>query len=463
MSRVSKLTLGVALAGVVLTVAVGALPFVDLAYRAPELHAAIETAATLSAAFAATLFFGRFQQDWDLPDLLLVTALALFAGSNLFFSMLPAIVGDTGSSFATWASTSAILVAAVVFAAAALGPRRRLARPRRAAAVALAGSAGALALIAGAAGLLAPHLPRAVDPSMSPAAVDLFTGNPAILGLQGATMVLFAAAAVEFARRASRSGDELTGWLAVGAALAATARLNYVLFPSLYTDWVCLADGFRLAFYLALLAGALREIHKYQVQIAGAALLEERRRMARELHDGLAQDLAFISMHTRRLARGFDEKVVEQLCEAADRALDESRGVISTLAGAADEPLDSVVARTAREVGRRHGAEVNLELDESVEVPLKAREAMRRIVAEAVANAVRHGKASTVTVAVTDGDYGCRLRILDDGTGFEPDAADGEAQGYGLVSMRERAASVGAQLEVKPRPGEGTEVEVVLP
>src|SRR5439155_19931449 len=110
-------------------------------------------------------------------------------------------------------------------------------------------------------------------------------GAHPLLAAQLACMVLFAVAAVGFARRAEQSGDELMKWLAPSAALAAIARANYSLFPSLYTQWVYVGDVPRFAAYLLLLGGAVREIARYQRSMAEVATLDERRRIARELHD----------------------------------------------------------------------------------------------------------------------------------------------------------------------------------
>jgi signal transduction histidine kinase len=456
--RLSAWMLGIAAAGGLLTAAVS-FAHVDVAYRVPELHVAIETAATLSAALAAYLFLGRFRENWRLSDLLLVAALGVLAASNLFFSTLPTLVAGHGESFSTWASIAGQVGGAGLFAASALWPNRRLRRPSRAAVFTLTACGAALGTIALLAAYLGPSLPRAVDPAASPSSVALMSGNLAVLLLLGLGTVLFAAAAVGFARRARRSGDELTGWLAIGAVLAAL----YLLFPSLYSDWVNLGDGFRLAFYVALLTGAFREIGGYQQRLAGAAVLEERRRVARELHDGLAQELAFISAHSRRLRRGFHPRVVEQLAAAADRALDESRGAISSLAGPLGESFDSTIAGAAQEVAHRHGVCLTLKVEPSVDLPPKAREAMRRIVREAVANAGRHGEASSVRVDVTNREVTCRLRIVDDGSGFQTGEEGHETRGFGLISMRERAAAIGGELHVRSTPGDGTEVEVVLP
>jgi len=453
---------GTAVAGGLLTAAVSLAPFLNLAYRVPQLHVAIETAATLSAALAAYLFLGRFREDWRLGDLLLVAALGVLAASNLFFSVLPTLGGAHGESFSTWASIAGRLVGAGLFAASAIWPSRRLRRPSRAAALTLVACGAGLAVIALLAAYLGPSLPIAVDPSASPSSVALMSGNPAVLLLLGLATALFAAAAVGFARRARRNADALTGWLAIGAVLAALSRLDYLLYPSLYSSWVYLGDGFRLAFYVALLIGAFREIGGYQQRLAGAAVLEERRRVARELHDGLAQELAFISAHSRRLSRGFDLRVVDQLAAAADRALDESRGAISSLAAPVEEPFDSSLAGAAQEVAHRHGVRLTLNVEPSVDLPTKAREAMRRIVGEALANAIRHGEASTVRIDVTNHEVACRLRIVDDGLGFQPGEGH-HTRGFGLISMRERAAAIGGELHVRSRLGVGTEVEVVLP
>ena len=463
MKQLTAGMLGAAAAGCLLTAAVVVAPFARVAYREPELHIAIETAAALSAGLVAYLFLGRFRDDWRLRDLLLVAALGVLAGSNLFFSTLPALVHDHGQSFSTWASISGVLVGAALFASSALAPRRRLSAPCRAAAVTLVACAATLAAIAVLAAHFRSKLPLAIDPTVSPASGDLLTGEPAILTLQVVAMLLFAAAAVGFGRDATRSGDELTGSLALGAVFAALARLDYLLFPSQYSEWVYLGDAFRLAFYVVLLVGALREIRGYQHRLAEAAVLEERRRLARELHDGLAQELAFLSVQSRRLAQRLDPSLVDDLVGASGRALDESRGAISSLTRPLDEPFDSVIADAAEQLRERHGVKIGLDLDPSVDVPIKAREALRRIVREAVANAVRHGKATTVTVAVSNQDATCCLRITDNGAGFDPRRPDRPSQGFGLVSMRERAAAIGAQMHVRSHPGEGVEVEVVLP
>jgi signal transduction histidine kinase len=274
-------------------------------------------------------------------------------------------------------------------------------------------------------------------------------------------MALFAAAAVGLAQRAERGGDRLMAWFAVGSVVYAFAGLNYFLFPSLVSQWVYVGDFLRLAFVVILLLGVASEIRRYQESLADTAALEERRRLARELHDGLAQELAFIATQSRWLSRHSDESgQMDPLVVAAERALDESRSAISALTRPLDEPLDAALAQAAEDVAGRVGVRLRLELDEGIDVPASTREALVRIVREAVSNTARHGQASTVTVQLSGGP-GVTVRVGDDGIGFDP--AERDRDGFGLTSMRERARALGGELSVTSAPGDGTRIEVVIP
>ena len=182
--------------------------------------------------------------------------------------------------------------------------------------------------------------------------------------------------------------------------------------------------------------------------------------MARDLHDVLAQDLAFISTQARRLGRPGEAELGSQIAFAADRALDESRHAIAALVRPVNEPLGESVARAAGEVGGRVGADVRLHLTDGASAPLACREALVRIVREAVANAVRHGGADTVTVRL-DSRRGVFLSVTDDGRGFDVEGM-ADAPGYGLQSMRARVEILGGQLDISSS-RDGTKVEVRLP
>jgi signal transduction histidine kinase len=459
--RVWLLAPGLVLAGGALTVVIAATPGLGFAFHSPGLQAAIETASALVAILAAYLLVGRFELGGRMSDLALLLAATTLAITNLAFSTVPAVVGSETSSFVVWSTVAGRALAAAAFAAAALLPDVRVARPRRAGTIALLCTGAAVVAIGALAAVVPGHLPHPFGPNSAHSDTIDVTAPAGFLGVQALTLVLYAVAALGFTRRARRTDDQLVAWFAAGTALSAVSRLTSLLFPSVENGWVQVADLMRLGFYLLILVGALREIRAYQRRVALAAVLDERRRLARDLHDGLAQELTFISMETRRLARR-DSIETEMLREAAERALDESRAAISALSRRSDEPLATAVAQVAQTLTARAGARLRLDLDRSVDLNGEARESLLRIVREAVTNGVRHGGASEVSVVLRY-DGGLRLTVSDNGRGFEAAHPPGRLDSFGLTSMRERATALGGRLEVRSGEGRGTEVEVVLP
>ena len=193
-----------------------------------------------------------------------------------------------------------------------------------------------------------------------------------------------------------------------------------------------------------------------------AAVRREREGMARDLHDGLAQELAFIVTQTRRVAAPDDrgDETLAAITSAAQRALDESRALIGGLRAGEDRPVDIAVAEAAEELAHRTGASVRVAAADGVVLPPATRDALVRIVREGVTNAVRHAQASDITVELTGGP-GIRLRIADNGVGFDP--ASAARGGFGITSMRERARAAGGDLQCLSSPGAGTQIEVVFP
>jgi signal transduction histidine kinase len=154
-----------------------------------------------------------------------------------------------------------------------------------------------------------------------------------------------------------------------------------------------------------------------------------------------------------RLEREPTSRDARRLADAAERALDESRLVISALAGAGN--ASEQLTLTARDAARRFDVELVLSIPARVDLPPATVEALSRIVREAITNVGRHAQASTVRVRV-DVTSGFLLEITDDGQGFDP-SQDG---GFGLTSMKERAESVGGTFELETSPGAGTTVRV---
>ena len=463
--RTRSLTMVTAAAAAVVTLLVSVLPFIHFAYRRPSIHLALDTLAAFVALLTAFLVLGRFRQSGALSDIVLVCALALFGFTNLFFSALPAMLLDAApEGFLTWAPVAGRLVGTVAFMSSPFLPDTQLRRPARTAGGLLIASVTVLAIIGVLAAVFASRLPTGIPADLSPEASGRprVVGHPVVLGLQLGTMLFFAAASIGFTRRAERSEDVLMRWFGAGAALAAFARLNYFLFPSLYSDYVYTGDLFRLGFYLMLLWGAGREISAYWRGLAEVAVLEERRRLARDLHDGLGQEVTFIWSQTRRFPERNPRQRFELVATAAERAIDESRRAIAALTMPIDQPLDAAISETAHEVAGRLGATVKTDLEKGVHVSPEIREALLRIVREAVTNASRHGRAEVITVRLSHSGGLC-LRVKDDGIGFDVAEARSHSRRFGLTSMNERARGMGGSLQISSQPGAGTEIEVRLP
>jgi signal transduction histidine kinase len=289
--RIGALQLtAIAVAGTA-TLAISVLPSLSFAYRSADLQIALETATTIVAALAAFLLYQRFRRTRGLAELILFLALLLLTLANAAVA-IAAVGPETGELERrdVWVAVWSQLLAAAMLVAAAFAPQRRLLSGGAAARIVLVVLAAfALGLLA--AHLLGPSLPTGIDPDLSPTASD----NPRVVGAAGllacelAAMVLLAVASIGLMLRARESGDELLAWFALAATLGAFSRLNYFLFPTGYSDWVFTGDGLRLALYLLILVGVLRQIGFFAGAAADAAILEERQRMARDLHDGLAQ------------------------------------------------------------------------------------------------------------------------------------------------------------------------------
>ena len=207
---------------------------------------------------------------------------------------------------------------------------------------------------------------------------------------------------------------------------------------------------FRLGFYLALLIGAAREIASYWTSVVAAASLEERRRLARDVHDGLAQEIAFIARNARLLKKyGAEPELVERILNAVARAQEESRRVVGALAARVDEPLDQALADAARESAARYGATVDMELASGIALSPREREAVVRIASEAVTNAARHSGAEVLRLYLERLEAGMRLKVVDDGVGFDEEQP---GSGFGLVTMKDRAEALGGKLRIDSQP-----------
>lgn len=460
----------VATASTAVTLGLAVLSDLPSGYRSTALHVSLETAAAVVALVVAFLVFGRLQREGRLADLLLACGLAVLAVTNFSFRAIPAVAEARNDGVIVWAAIGGRLLGALLLGAAATVAMRRLRDPARATVVGALAAAGGVAGAAGIAVLLRAHLPLPASPA---AAADVsirhpdLDVHPAFLTIQLVGAVLYAVAAVGFARRAQRRNDDFLRWLALACVLAVFSRVNYFLYPSSFTDWVYLGDVFRLGFFVVLLVGGLREIVGYWRVAADAAALNERRRLARDLHDGLAQEVAFLRSSIPALGGKLgDPDLVPRLAAAAERAERESRQLLAALASPADESFDVLLAEAIDQVAVRERVHVDLDLAPDVHVDHVRAEGLVRIAAEAVTNAARHAGVEAVRVTLEQLGPRVRLAVTDAGVGFDPvlvaKAARRGERRFGLASMRGRAAAIGADLSLSSRPGGGTRVEVVV-
>ncbi|HET7036598.1 MAG TPA: ATP-binding protein, partial [Thermomicrobiaceae bacterium] len=203
-------------------------------------------------------------------------------------------------------------------------------------------------------------------------------------------------------------------------------------------------------------ASLLRAIALY-AELEESAVRDERAQLARELHDGLAQDLAVL-----RLRFGHESREAGQL---VDRALSEARYAITVLRGHTAPPTDFVdaVRRLAEELAGRFDCPVEVAQQEAMlDVPAPVQVALLRIIREAVINAGKHGRPSRIVVALRERAEAIEVEVRDDGRGFDAQAPL-PFERYGLRGIGERAALLGGAVEIASRPGAGTRVRVVLP
>lgn len=457
-----RLTLLAAGAAATATVLVTVLPFLRFAYEAPALHSVLETANGVIALLVGYLVYGRYRLRGTARDLLLALALAVLAVANAVLTAVPAALAvESGPSTSGWASIAVRLLGTLlVGASACVAPDRvvsgRTARRLLGGVLAVAALAMAVPL------LLDDRLPLPLDPAerVGDGSGPLLAGHPLVLAAQVVGLVVYAFACVVFTRQATGAGrgDELLRHLGAGCALAAGARVNYLLFPSLYSDFVYTGDVLRFAFYALLLRGATREIRTYWESLSYTAVLEDRRRLARDLHDGLTQELTYIWSQSRLLPAG--DPVADRINGAAARALDEARTAIAALTRTTTGSFAEVLRQSVDGLSGRYGAAGDVTVDGRVEPTPEQADAVLRIVAEAFRNATRHGAAGRVSVEVTAPPLVVLIR--DDGTGFSRSApvTSPAGGGFGLTSMRERAEGLGATFDLRSQVGAGTTVEV---
>ena len=196
--------------------------------------------------------------------------------------------------------------------------------------------------------------------------------------------------------------------------------------------------------------------------------MEERKRLARELHDSVTQTLFSIGLTAEaaaELVEADPARAREQLGhlqELTRTAMGEMRSLIFELRPAEleTEGLAAALRKHVDVVRRLHEQEIELCVEGDRRLPPNVEKGLLRIAQEALGNAVRHSGARSVTLTLASQDSRVSLRVADDGRGFDPEEAVTRSRRLGLTSMRERAEALGGSLRIDSEAGRGTAIEV---
>jgi len=420
-------------------------------YELPEGRLVLDTAVVLAATIVAILAGVRFSVEGRILDLLLAAGFFLAGAGTLAFSVIPVLGGEPQGAPEAWAAIGARLLAATLIALAPLVPAPRIVARTR---VLLVG----IAILLGA--LLAVWLPlRAFDARLS--LLDASGGGERVpeLTIAISLLALLALLAVlGFGIRYRSRGEDLDSWLALAATLTLFAELHYVLTPRLSTHFISQGDFLRLLSYGILLVGVWRAISFAEF---GRAVAEERARVAREIHDGLAQYLFAVSTHASMLETGAPlEQTLPKLKEAAAAAQQEARFAVLALSSASGSAsFDAALRRYVEFLTADGELEVDVEIDPAILLAPDEQIEVFRIVQEGLANVRKHAGARRAEVWIGQ-RLGRRIvSVRDDGVGFDGGEA---AAGQGLKNMRLRATTIEGGFELRSQPGRGTALEVVL-
>lgn len=207
-------------------------------------------------------------------------------------------------------------------------------------------------------------------------------------------------------------------------------------------------------------------LHEQAQQVA---VLEERQRIARELHDSVSQALYGIGLGARTARSLIDRdpskavEPVEYVLSLAEGGLAEMRALILELRpdSLEREGLVSALSKQAAVLRTRHGLEVETAFGDEPDLPLETKEGLYRVAQEALNNTIKHAQASRIRLELSGVEGEIVLALEDDGIGFDP---RGEYPGHiGLHTMRERVAKMGGTLQIESGPRQGTHLHITLP
>ncbi|GAA0471300.1 sensor histidine kinase [Alkalibacillus silvisoli] len=212
------------------------------------------------------------------------------------------------------------------------------------------------------------------------------------------------------------------------------------------------------------------EKSEYAKQAHVAATVEERQRLARDLHDAVSQQLFALSMMSQATAKIIDEKPdqakehIEEISQMAIQAQNEMRALLLHLRPVhlSGESLQEGITRLIEELKQRCHVDFLVEVEPLLELSQSKEEHIFRMVQEALSNTLRHANASNIELRIQEKDR-IYIYISDDGDGFDIEQQMNAKASYGLNSMKERCEEVGGTFKIKSKQGEGTYIDIRIP
>jgi len=271
-------------------------------------------------------------------------------------------------------------------------------------------------------------------------------------------------------QRTQRKIDQMQLVMKQASAGSWNSRLPEVendAFSSVYRELNLLLD--QLEGRLKLLQQLGEKEVLEEVSSQEAAVLEERKRLARDLHDTVSQQLFALHMSASSLPKLLERdsehahKVMEQLIAMSSSAQRQMRGLIAQLRPMElqGRTLEEALERWFPDYCRQNGIQGTLEIQVRRSISDAKEHQLFLIIQEAMANVVKHAEAQSVRLFLGETDNQISLSIEDNGSGFRGEQV--RAGAYGLSTMRERAQKLGGEAEIVTKPGSGTRVRVWFP
>ncbi len=459
----------------VVTAAVGFDPRIPTHIVNPSLDIAINVAAMLVGGTVAILAWVRWLETGRSTALYQASAFTALSVTNALMTGL--VITGHGAEFGLdpaspgaapvylWSATRLVAAALLCFGAIQ-GVRR--AAVRVAAPVVAIGPTVVLMI-----GTVILVLTGGVQSETSSVAVNL---------TQLGAFAAFMGAAFYFRWLFVRDRHASDAVLVAGSIVAAFSQVHFTFDPVIATGVVTSGDLLRVLFHAILLYGVQAEIQGELVAVrranvelsrlrdvdAANATLAERARLAREIHDGLAQDLWYAKLKQSRLAQdnalnADAHNTAEEVLTAIDSALADARQAVMALrTPPTGSNLEEILRGYVDEFADRYGLRADFQADGALpRLPPRTEAEVLRIVQEALNNVRKHADATVVRVRSSIEEGSIVIVVADNGRGFDPTASG--TGGFGLRGMRERTDLISGSLALESRPGDGARVIVRFP